>query len=304
MTRCAALLVAVTWFVTASPGLGQEKYSIPFKWVAKGSVTHVEKTIVGTKSTKIVDNTGAILKDETNKYITTLIYDETILEIPDLIKRATVVRRNYQKATVKTGDDTAVLPFQDKTVIIEKKQAKYQFRHEGGKEIAGHDAQELDMEFNNRSNDFDFQAMLLMLLPKKDVAPNEEWKIAMAEFLKAFEQATKFVVDADKSRATAMLVRAYKKDGRQFGDVVITLHLPVKSLQTEGAEIVWQPGVLSTIELKTAACIDGSLNEARAQWTMNFNGKAQLPLPDNTRGQLTVSVHDTGTENVTEVQKK
>jgi hypothetical protein len=301
MKRCTGLLVAFAWVFTAGSGLAQETYNIQLKKAPKGTTLHAEKTDANTESVKIFDIKGASLKDSTKKETAIWGYDETILERPDLKKMATSLKRVYQKATAKIGDETTVLPYQGKTVLIDKKGDKYQFRYENGGEITGKDAEHLDKEFNKDSDAVDPENLLL---PSKAVAVNESWKIAMPEFLKEFEKSTKMKVDAQKASGSGKLVKAFKKDGRQYGDLVIDLDLPVKTAQTDGGEIQWQPGTLMKIQFKTTACIDGSVDDAKGDWSIQFNGKTLLPSPDNPMARLELAVRNTSDVSVKELTKK
>jgi len=279
----------------------QETYTIKLKQGGIGSTTHVQKTEVITSTIKFADNKGNALKDEIKKEDKTWVYDETILERPDLKKKATGLRRAYEKAAVKTGDDATVLAYQGKTVLIEKKDGKYRFRYENGGEITRQEAEHLDKEFNKDSNDLDLEALML---PPKAVAVNEAWTISIAQLLKASELERKMAVDTDKSSASGKLVKAYKKDGRQFGELVFTLALAVKSIRTEQDEMICQPGTVMNLEMKLSGCIDGSVNEGVAQAKMLFNGLVLFPSADNPEARITISIQGTSEETIREVPKK
>jgi hypothetical protein len=279
----------------------QETYTIRFKKSTKGTTTHKEKKDVNNESFKITDNAGNSLDDKAKKEQLTWVFDETILERPDVNKKATLIKRTYEKATVTAEGETKALAVQGKTVIIEKKDGNFTFRYENGGAVAGEDAEHLDKEFNKENDDIDAQAFLL---PKKAVGINEEWKVAMPEFLKRFEKQTKMTVDIEKAKGTGKLLKAYKQDGRQFGDVVISMQFPVKTVKTEDGEIEWQPGTLMTIELKAAACIDGSVEDTTGQWSVVFNGVALVPSADNPMARIVFGLRGTSEVSVKELTGK
>jgi len=298
----ALLLVPLAAQRIQSQGQGQETYTLKLKKGEKGSTTHVQKTQNELSDVKIADNTGNALKDELKKQVKTSTYDETILERPDSKKKPTGLKRTYQKATVKVDEDTKVLPYQGKTIIIEKKGGKFQFRYENGGEITGPDAELLDNEFNKDKADIDMDALML---PGKAVAVGEVWMLPTAAFAEAFDKENKLQVDADKSKATGKLTKAYKKDGKQYGDLEFTFEFPVKLIRGEGGEnIVCEPETVLILTWKASSCIDGSLQDARTKGTMHFKGLALIPSPDNPMFRLNVSMRGDSEEIVTEGQKK
>ena len=140
-------------------------------------------------------------------------------------------------------------------------------------------------------------------MPVKAVAIDEVWKIQMPAFLKAFEKETKTGVIADKATGSGKLVKAYKKDGRQYGDIVVTLDLPVKTLKIEQGDIGCQPGTTFTVEMKATACIDGSIDDAKAQWTMQFQGKGVFPS-ENPMIRMDFMIRSVSENSFVEVLKK
>jgi hypothetical protein len=300
MKRCTGLLIALAWAFFASSTSAQETYNILLKKSAKGSTTHKEMTEHNKEAVKVSNSNGVSLEESKKEQTVNLVFDETILERPDAKKTATSRKRFYQKATTKIGDETTVLPYQGKTVFIEKKGDSFQFRYENGDEITGKDAEQLDKEFNKDDDTVDPEDLFL---PSKAVAVNESWNIDMPVFLKEFEKSTKMKADGEKANGTGKLLRAFKKDGRQYGELVIDLELPVKTLQAENIEIQWQTGTVMKIELKMTACIDGTAADTKGGWTMQFNGKAPLPLPDNSTAHLELAIRGTSDISVKELTK-
>src|SRR5205823_5472916 len=119
------------------------------------------------------------------------LYTDTILDRPDPAKPPTKVKRFYDKAQADDVFDGKAKPrpYEGKTVLIEKKGDKYEFRIEGGAAI---DADgDLTAEFTG--NDQDNQKKLFV--PPGPVALNAPWKADPKALLGDLtkEDATKIV---------------------------------------------------------------------------------------------------------------
>jgi hypothetical protein len=280
----------------------QESYTIKIKKSAKGSWTREQKTEDNLESTKVSDNNGKTLdeKKKTTKLVS--VYDQTVLERPDPKKKATALKRTYEKAVVTTEEGTKDLPYQGKTVIIEKKDGKYHFKYENGGEITGDAAKWLDKEFNREKEESDIDYEELML-PKMAVKTGETWKIPMDELVKAFEKDSKMTTHADKCTGTGTLVKAYKKDGRQWGDMQFKVQMPLKSAKEGNTDIALQPGSVVVLEANVSACIDGSVEDGKALVTWQLTGTALVPA-DNPMARVELQFRSTSDSTTTEVLKK
>ncbi|HYV39839.1 MAG TPA: hypothetical protein VE988_29385, partial [Gemmataceae bacterium] len=261
----------------------------------------VQKTDNETESVKIATPDGTVVDDQNKKQLKTWVFEETIVERPDLKKRATILKRTYSKATVVVDKENVVLPYQGKTIVIErKKDGKYSFKFDGGAEITGKDAEFLDQEFNQDGDDDDLEAILL---PRKAVAINEAWKIPMPEFLKTFEKQAKMSIVNDKATGTGKLVKAFKKDGRLYGNLVITLDLPIKALKLPTGDLPCKEGAVLTVIMKATSCIDGSISDEMAEWGVNLKGSASIPA-DNPMGVLNFVINRVSEGTSAEAKKK
>src|SRR4051794_23339335 len=157
-TRRIAMLRSLGWvaafaLLTASAGAQDDKaYSIKFRKPADGETSLVQKSEKGDEDLKIADNNGNPLKDEAKKTEKTFVYRETVLARKGTA-RPTRLKRAYQKAELTANGETKALPYQGKTLLIEKKDGKYAFHIEGGDELTGDDAKHLDEEFNKKKLD-------------------------------------------------------------------------------------------------------------------------------------------------------
>ncbi len=104
----------------AAPVRVEDAYTIKVKKNGKGTVTTEDKQEIDNSTLKIVDPNGKVLENKKEQKTVTQAYKETILE-KEKGKKATRLRREYTKALVKIGDDDKTLPYEGKTVLIEKK---------------------------------------------------------------------------------------------------------------------------------------------------------------------------------------
>src|SRR5262249_48115620 len=151
----------------------------------KGDSVRVKSSEQGVVKINVTDNNNNEIENKTEKKSDSFEFVETILEKPAGATTATKLKRQYQTAERIEDGNKSTLPYQGKSVVIEKKDKKYQFQIEGGEEITGKDAEELDEEFNQG----DFKNLSPELfLPKKAVAINESWKMEAGPILKELEK--------------------------------------------------------------------------------------------------------------------
>src|SRR5262249_54017869 len=172
---------------------------------------------------------------------------------------------------------------QGKTLFIEKKDGRFQFRIEGGEVLEGKEAEELNEEFNKG----DFRKLTTEhFLPRKAVKLNEVWKYDVAALAKAFSGDGKIDIDEAKSTGMGRLTKAYMKNGRQFGIIELTIEFPVTHLDIEGNKAATKEGKLK-IELQADTCIDGTLDDSRLKGTVTGNIRADATINGM---DLTVSI--------------
>src|SRR5579871_4752975 len=132
----------------AAPVNVNDTFTIKLKKSGKGDVTMNSKQDVEESSFKLTGADGKALQENKESKTVTEEYKETILEKVKG-KKATKLRREYTKAIIKTGDKEKELPYQGKTLLIEKKDdGKYHFTIEGGGELQGKDVEQLNNSFN------------------------------------------------------------------------------------------------------------------------------------------------------------
>jgi hypothetical protein len=300
MLRNAWLLLAVGGLLgTPARVWAEDAYMIKTKQSGKGDTRQVDNRDTTEKKAKVEGPDGKALENKEEIKTSTEAYRENILERPDANEKATRLRRHYTRARVRTGGTERTLPYEGKTVLIEKKAGKYHFTIEGGGgDLTGRDAEKLDMEFaKHDSGDSLEQA----LLPRKAVRINETWKIDPKPLL---EELDPFEADKDKVVGTGKLLRAYKKDGKQFGVLEFRVEVPLKGTFRAGDDKVQvQPGSKVVFAMKTDRCIDGTANEFAADAAMHMDLNGVLKGPDGTDYKMIISVKVTRKGNEKEGKK-
>src|SRR5207302_10305241 len=117
-------------------------------------------------------------------------YKEEIVE-KEKGKKATKLRRVYDKAVSTEEGKDKDLPYSGKTLLIEKKGGKYTFQIEGGDALSDKQVPNLAEEFARQQDEEQLQEQFL---PKKAVAVNDGWEIDK-DALK-----TLFAKDAEKGK--------------------------------------------------------------------------------------------------------
>jgi UDP-N-acetylmuramoyl-tripeptide--D-alanyl-D-alanine ligase len=82
------------------------------------SATNIESRGIRGMAADVATADGTVVDDQNKKQLKTWVFEETIVERPDLKKRATVLKRTYSKATVVVDQKNAVLPYQGKTIAF------------------------------------------------------------------------------------------------------------------------------------------------------------------------------------------
>jgi len=294
-TTCGAVLVCLLALPALAPA---QTYEIKIKRSATGDKGRTAKE--ETTNTKMIlkGPDGKVLMENAEKGSESFTYVEEVLE-QDKEMKSTRLRRAYEKAQVTKGDKTTTLPYQGKTVLIEKKGEKFAFSVDG-KELAGEDAQALTKEFNEKKGDErDFEKILL---PRKAVGINDTWQIDLAAFLKLFGDNEDFDVDAARSSGTGKLLRAYRKDGRQFGVVEITMDMPIKSFGKGDAKATLDPGAKFKITFVLDACIDGTASSGTMKATMEMTARGTFTA-EGMKLAFTLDARNGATETHEELKK-
>jgi hypothetical protein len=281
----------------------EETYTIKIKESARGDRTLAESQETEQSHARLLYPDGETAEDNREKKTVTLKCRQTILELPDAQKLPTRLRRQYDKARVTSDGNQQTLPYEGKTVLIEKKDGKYRFQIEGGDELTGKDAELLDKEFSHEKDEK--VEMEKILLPRRPVRVNETWKIDPEAFIQAMAKGPEggLSVDAARAVATGKLSRAYQKDGRQFGVLEFRLDLPLKD--TVGKEkLALEPGARMTVQIKLDGCIDGQANDAVVDLATQLDLTATIKMPDGQNYKLVVTAANSHKETQKDLPKE
>lgn len=220
-----------------------------------------------------------------------LVYIDEIIENPKNEKKATKLKRTYEKAVLGRDGNSGKLPIEGKTIAIEKKDGKYQFALDG-QPLTGDSLKLLEDEFN-KSDQKDTRDVMF---PKMPVKPGETWTIPSEEMLKAIGTSGP-IFDKDKVAATGKLVKAYRKDGRQYGVMEFVFEGPLKGLG-EKSPITVKDGKM-TLTMTGDGCIDGSAA------TGSSVSKTALTMTGTTQGiELKIVVDGVEKRTMEELPKK
>jgi hypothetical protein len=260
----------------ASVSAAQEKFTIKIKNDSKGDVTRASDT--GTETGKMSFSVGgkSQAKDEDKKK--SMVFKEEILE-KEPGKRAAKMQRTYEKAEMTANGKKITPSFIGKPMLIERAGKEYHFTV-AGKKLEGDDLAFMKEEFKEKEKDAESKLEQLML-PKQPVAVNETWKLDVAALQKEFGEDSGMTIDLAKSTGAGKLIKAYKKDGKQFGAMEYDITMALTKIAAgPGMAIELDNTSSLKMTIKFDGCIDGSLNtgvmdmkmEMKMVGALNANG--------------------------------
>ncbi len=242
------------------PGLG-DKFQVKINGTHEGEF-------------KALDSDNNVKFEAKETKITKFVFREVGLERAgdELVK----VKRQYEHADRIVKGERRTLPYQGKTLLIEKKGGKFQFQIENDEEIVGKEAEELNEEFNKGG----FHKLIPLLLPRKAVKVDDTWKVDTAFLAKEFGKDGKVEIDAAKSTGTGKLLKAYQKNGKQCGVYEVTMTFPVTQFTTDSGDKGPTKDSKFSLKLTVDGPIDGTLGESHINVELNANINASI----NTNG--------------------
>jgi hypothetical protein len=290
-----AVVVALGTLLTLAGPCPAQTQVLRFKQPGAGDTVLVERTENFQSQTRLSED-GKPVVERDEKTTQTFVYRETVVERAEGAARPVRLRRAYEKAQVKNGDRTEDLPYQGKTLLIDKKDKKYRFQIEGGDELKGADARLLDSEFED---DLDVPALCL---PAKAVAVDDTWNIDLRPLIKSFEKSSQLQVDAGKAVGTAKLLRVYPKEDVTFAVVEVHLELPFKETSDEKMSVT--AGSHWTMDVTIDACLDGSKVNTTTKGMFQMTLHSLLPLPDKKQAHSTATASGSFQRTAREVPPK
>lgn len=246
--------------VVSLAAAGQDAVTIKITYPKPGERA---RTRVEEKTTnKTIFTIGGMDQGKDEVKTKSLIYVDEIIENPKNAKRATKLKRTFEKAVIGLDGRTTTLPIEGKTVLIEKKGDTYSFTVDG-KALEGESLALLSSEFNKPD-----EGMREIALPKEPIKPGGKWNIDKNALAKSLAAMGGPAFDKDKMTATGTLVKTYMKDGKQFGVLQIAIEGPITSLGGKN-ELEIKDGKL-TLLYSGDGCIDGTSADGKSTGKMTL----------------------------------
>jgi hypothetical protein len=252
-----------------------QEYAIKLGKPGPGDQSQVKADNSTEVEFKILDSNGQAIMEKKEVKGHNFIFRETGIERAagggDLVK----LKRAYKKAARIVDGDRRTLPFQGETVMIEKsKDGPFSFQIVDGETLMGEDIKELHEEFNKGGA----SKLVELFLPRKAVKAGETWKVDVNLLAKEFSKDGKIEIDAAKSTGSGKFVKAYQKDGKQFGVMELTVTMAVSHLVgDDGNKNPTKVGKI-TIKIELDGAIDGSLAETKTKLTIDGEIRASLQV--------------------------
>ncbi len=244
-------------------------------------------TQTGTETSKEsvkVTVMGMVVKDESKTKVKNITYTEETVTKGD--GRPKAFKKTFTKATVTADGKTEKLPYEDRTILFEKKGEGYTAKAEGEPALDAKVLAELQDSVNTS------EQLSRVFTPGKEVAVGDTWKIDIERVAAAF--AKSLPLDKEKSTAQGKLVKAYKKGNHQFGVLEYDLKLAVKKL---GPLDLKTPAPFQ-MKLTVDTAIDGSSTAGTLTTTGNLKAVTEVTQNGQTVG-LNLNVEVSGREQVT-----
>lgn len=296
MHLAVLLAVPAGLAVVPLPAAGQdkaEKYTLKIKSPQAKQAFDVVSTGKKSISFKVVDANQNVAVDKTEDTITKFIYREVGLEKPAKEPKFTKLERHYSTAERRANGKRVTLPYQGKTLSITKeKHGGYEFALDDGEKLSIDESTELIEEFNKGGLG---GVMELLLGRSEPVTVGETWKVDAAKLAEGFEKNANLTIDPAKSTLSGKLVRAYKKDGRQFGVIELTIDLAVTAFIQDGNKLPTKDSSFK-LNLECDLCIDGSADQSAIKGTLEANIRATV---EQNGMQLTLTIGLQGEVNQT-----
>ena len=212
---------------------------------------------------KVLDAQGQLLNENKVNKAKEEIYTEVILEKGD--KHPKKYKQTYEKAIETEDGKTTARSYQGRTLLYELKDGKYQLGVVGKPPLDEKDVTQLLEKANEeleKNVDLD-----KLFLPGKPVKVGDTWTLDNKMLVEAFNDK-KLTLDAAKSKGTGKLVKAYQKDGKQWGVLQIDLKLALQTI--EGLKLD------TPAEMDLQASLDVAIDGSSTAGVMTMTGKMTL----------------------------
>lgn len=262
MPRYAPHLMVLASLLAPAAAPAQETYEIKLRAPAEGQNDSVERKVDLIASIKEPDAN----KPKVEKWTGHFSYRETTVETKG--GEAIRLKRQFRKAAVEEYGRTRTLDsVEGKTLLMEKRDRRYRL-------IDGKGELDSDKDHGPYVTPGDKRYLQWLLLPGKAVRVGQDWKIDTAALAKAMDAEGEFAVfDPTKSQGTGRLVRAYKKDGRQFGVIEVSVEGTLAAAFLSERRLEVRPGSKAKLTIAADICIDGT----------STNGQTRIVIASDVR---------------------
>jgi hypothetical protein len=280
-----ALLVVLPALSGAARG---QTYTIKLRTeqdVGRAVRTHNTQETKGTS--KLFDAEGKLLREDKQDQSGEEVYTETVLERGD--KRPRKFKRTYEKAVRRQGPAAAApLSYQGRTVHFELKGDRYEVRAEGEPAL---DKKDIEM-LAAQANDQTAADLEQVFVTGKPVKAGDAWPVDGKTLQGLFGKTG--TLDLPRCKGEARLVRAYEKDGKQFGVLEVTLRVAYKAMP----KLTFEPPALFDVRVRLDTAIDGSTHAAVSSMSARLAGKGgfeekgmkfSVEMSNEVRGKVTRS---------------
>jgi hypothetical protein len=296
MTRSLSLLALAVCL--CAQAAAEEKYTIKIKPDAKGDV--VMTTEKDSDVSKMSYTAMGMTRPDNKESVRSATYKEEIVE-KEPEKRATKIRRTYEKAEFTENGRKITPSFIGKEVLIVRAGAKYKFTVDG-KELTGDDAAMLADEFKNRTKEKESEFEDL-LFPKNPVGVNETWKLDLDAVAKDLGEDAKITFDTAQSTGSGKLTKAYTKNGKQYGAFQIDFELAMTKLGAGAMTVALDKGSKAKLSLRFDGCIDGGNSNGVMEMTMEMKMSGTLTTPNGVEVKIDGNTKKTGTKTQEEAPR-
>jgi hypothetical protein len=249
---------------------------------AQGPVTlKLKKDEVGDRTKQVIDeetttataiDANGQKQNKVEKKTVKYVFVEEVLAKPAGAKKPTKLSRAYETAEATTDGAKKTLPFQGKTVLIEKKGTRFEFTVDG-KPLSEDDAKLFAQEFGKGDGPDDED-----LLPPKPVSAGDTWTPNMEKLLPLMAKEMPFDLAKTGNAAAGKFFKAYPKDGKTFGEFELTFALKPTAVKDGENVINLKPGSTLGLVMKLDACVDGTAHTGTMTNGMTASLDCDLPM--------------------------
>jgi hypothetical protein len=253
MERSMALAVLTGLLVYPNAGYAQEAFTIKLKERAVGDSVFIKRNSAMTGKVTVA-SAGEVIADKSENMGEDMAYRVHLVE-NDIEKGSFKAERTYSKAvTIKDGQKTD-LELAGKTVVIAKTGDDFEFTFKDGGMVEGGAAAALREEFSHRKKSLNAD-IEKPLMPTGPVKVGDSWTIDMGKIVAELADSAEMEIDGAKAKGQGTLIKAYKKDGRQFGEMKFKMEMPVVS--AGNGQLEFADGAKIFLDVSYDGCIDGT----------------------------------------------